>query len=125
FQLYAEKGQVVLRDIILHGLRQLLPSPTLTTSLPVQGLQTVMQQANPTRTIVHLLYCVPVKRGQGIEVIEEIIPLRDISVALRVDTTPSRVYLAPQDTDVPFTVTDGVLHTSVPELNCHQMVVVE
>ncbi len=110
---------------MLHALRTLLPAPTLQTGLPAQGMQTVMRQHNPARTVVHLLYASPVKRGQGIEVIEDLLPLRNIEVSLRVDTPPTRVYLAPQGTDVPFTVADGVLHTVVPEMVCHQMVVVE
>ncbi len=56
FSLYAEKGQNVLREIILHGLRTLLTAPTLQTSLPAQGIQTVMRQATHGRTVVHLLY---------------------------------------------------------------------
>jgi hypothetical protein len=126
FQLYAEKGQNVLRDIILHGLRLLLPEPTLTTNLPAQGIQTVMRQpAANDRTIVHLLYASPAKRGQGIEVIEDLLPLRDITVALRVDRPVQRVYLAPQDVDLPYILADGVLRTVVPEFTCHQMVVME
>jgi len=125
FALYAEKGQNVLREIILHALRTLLPSPTLRTSLPAQGIQTVMRQHHPARTVVHLLYASPVKRGQGIEVIEDLLPISNVVVSLRVDAPPSRVYLAPQGSDLPFTVKDGVLHTMVPEVLCHQMVVVE
>lgn len=124
FMLYAEKGQNALREIILHGLRALLDTPTLTTSLPAQGIQTAMRQQPEGRTIVHLLYAAPVKRG-SVEVIEDLLPLNDITVALRVEKAPTRVYLAPQNTDLAFTVQDGVLHTTVPQLVCHQMVVVE
>lgn len=125
FSLYAEKGQNVLREILLHGLHTLLTAPTLQTSLPAQGVQTVMRQQKLGRQVVHLLYASPVRRGQGIEVIEDIQSIRDVTVALRVDAAPTRVYLAPQGTDLPFTLADGVLHTTVPEVNCHQMVVVE
>jgi len=124
FKSYAEHGQNALREIILHGLRELLPAPALTTTLPAQGLQTVQRQASEGRTIVHLLYGVPVKRGQGVEVIEDLIPLRDVSLALRVNDIPARVYLAPQNIDLPFTVQDGILQATVPEFCCHQMVVV-
>jgi hypothetical protein len=125
FHLYADKGQNVLRDIVLQGIRALLPEATLTTNLPAQGVQTVMYQKAENRTIVHLLYVSPVKRGQGIEVIEDILPVYNVQVNLRVTKQPSRVYLAPQGTDLPFTVENGVLNTVLPELCCHQMVVVE
>lgn len=125
FHLYAEKGQNALRDIILAGIWSLLPAPTLTTSLPVQGVQTAMRQQAEGRTVVHLLYASPVKRGQGIEVIEDLLQLDNIALTLRVPQAPGRVYLAPQGTDLPFTVEDGMLHTVVPQVYCHQMVVVE
>ena len=125
FRLYTEKGQNVLREILLHGLRTLLTEPTLVTNLPAQGVQTVMRQLGHERTIIHVLYASPVKRGEDIEVIEDLLPLHDISLALRVNDTPKRVYLAPQQTDLPFTVTDGVLQATIPSFCCHQMVVVE
>lgn len=125
FRLYADKGQHVLRELILHGVRTLLPAPALTTSLPAQGIQTVMRQDGCRRTVVHLLYASPARRGQGIEVIEDLLPVRDITLSLRIDSAPARVYLAPQGCDLPFTVADGILQTTVPEMTCHQMVVVE
>ena len=125
FQLYADKGQNVLREIILHGLRALLPAPTLATNLPAQGIQTVMRQPTEQRTVIHLLYASPVKRGRDIEVIEDLPELRDITIDLQVTKTPTRVYLAPQNTPLTFTVADSVLSTTVPAMTCHQMVVVE
>lgn len=124
FRCYAEQGQTVLREIVLHGLR-LLITPTLITNLPAQGVQTVMRQPSEGRQIIHLLYVSPVKRGQGIEVIEDILPLRDVTIALRLAQSPRRVYLAPQGTDLPWNVEDGVLRATVPEMRGHQMVVVE
>jgi hypothetical protein len=125
FSLYAEKGQNVLRDVLLHGLRRLLPAPTLTTSLPAQGIHTVQRQAADGRTVVHLIYGAPVRRGQGIEVVEDLVPVFNIAVALRADAAPKRVYLAPQQDELPFTYEDGQVKTVVPVVECHQMVVIE
>jgi hypothetical protein len=125
FALYTSLGQNVLRDVLLHGIRLLLEKPTLETNLPAQGVQTVMRQAADGRTVVHLLYASPVRRGKGIEVIEDLLPVTNVAVSLRVEKAPKRVYLAPQGEDLPFTIENGVLKTVVPELVCHQMVVVE
>lgn len=124
FKQYAEMGQVVLRDIITRGIRELLPDPVLVTNLPSQGIQSVMKQESAGRTIVHLLYGAPVLRGK-INVIEDLVPINDVSVALKVEKSPKRVYLAPQNTDLAFTVDGGVMKTTVPVVECHQMVVVE
>ena len=125
FASYAEKGQNVLRDIILHGLRRLLAAPALTTSLPAQGIQTVMWQRANERAIIHLLYASPVRRGKDIEVIEDLLPIRNTEICYRCATTPKHVYLAPAGTDLPYTYQDGILKAVVPEFSCHQMIVVE
>ena len=125
FSQYAKMGQNTLREIILHGIRALLDQPTLVTSLPAQGVQTAMRQTEKQRTVVHLVYGVPVKRGQGIEVVEDLTPVHDIDISLRVEKAPTRLYLAPQNIDLPYAVQDGVLQATVPTVQCHQMVVVE
>ncbi|MDR3708659.1 MAG: beta-galactosidase trimerization domain-containing protein [Capsulimonadaceae bacterium] len=125
FALYREKGQNVLREIIEHALRLLLPEPSLRTSLPGQGVATAMRQASENRTVVHVLYGSPVRRAANIEVIEDLIPILDTAIALRTPKRPSRVYLAPQGTDLPFTYESGTASTTVPKFECHQMVVFE
>jgi hypothetical protein len=125
FNLYAEYGQIALRDIVMSALKRLLPKLTLTTSLPSQGIQTVQRQDAHRRTIVHLLYATPIKHGANIEVIEDLVPLHDIEVALRTPSRPTRVSLAPGGGDLQFTYEDGVARTTVPTVYCHQMVVFE
>jgi hypothetical protein len=125
FSQYVEMGQNVLREIIVHTLRELLESPTLVTSLPAQGVTTAMVQNEHDRIVVHLLYGAPVKRSPKIEVIEDLIPIHDVAVAFKAPKTPKRVYLAPQNTDLPFTTDAGVTKLTVPVVQCHQMVVFE
>ncbi|WP_212977484.1 hypothetical protein [Paenibacillus azoreducens] len=59
-----------------------LPQPTLRTSLQSQGIVTLQKQASKTRYVQHTLYVSPVKRGSGIEIIEDILPVYQISVLI-------------------------------------------
>lgn len=122
FRQYAEMGQAYLREIVLHGLRLLLPDPVLETGLPVQGIQALAVQGR--RHIVHLLYASPVKRGAR-EVIEDLVPLHDVEVSLRLDRRPGRVFLAPEARALDFRYQDGRLGFRVPRVTGHQMVVAE
>ncbi len=128
FRQYAEWGQAYLREIILHGMRRLLPDPALETTLPVQGVQALAVQPRagrtPRRHVVHLLHAVPVKRGAR-EVIEDLQPLHDVDVTLRLSRAPARVYLAPEERAVDFTYRDGRLSARVPRVVGHQMLVAE
>lgn len=125
FDDYATKGSLILKETVLYALRRLLPDITLQTSLPAQGVVTLQEQKKEQRLVNHLLYASPVRRGNGIEVIEDIVPLYDIRVSIRTPRPVKRVYLAPQLTPLPFTAANGTVTYTVPRLECHQMVVLD
>ena len=139
FTLYRAYGQVALRQVIGRTLRRLLgadESLTL-TGLPSTGRVTLTRQADKDRSILHLLYANTVNRGgatelhggnlagkqASYEVIEELTPLTDIEVELRLGKPVTGVTLEPEGEPLPCEQADGVLKLRVPRLQCHQMVV--
>ncbi|WP_256758148.1 alpha-amylase family protein [Cohnella sp. WQ 127256] len=126
FEDYATKGSLVLKEIVLYALNRLLSaSKTLKTNLPAQGVVTLQHQPQENRYINHLLYATPVKRGNGVEVIEDIVPLANIKVAVTIPGVVQDVYLAPQLTKLEFKQIEGVVEYTVPQLECHQMIVIQ
>ncbi|MBD2867881.1 alpha-amylase family protein [Paenibacillus arenilitoris] len=125
FEEYASKGSIVLKETVLHALRLLLPDPALRTNLPAQGVVTLQRQDAGSRYINHLLYAVPVRRGKNTEVIEDIVPIHEVEVELRLPERAKRVYLAPQSVPLAFEQADDRVKYKVPRLECHQMVVVD
>lgn len=126
FDDYATKGSLALKESILYALNHLLgEGKTIETTLPAQGVVTLQQQTSANRYVNHMLYASPVKRGEQIEIIEDIVPLYDIHVTLRVPELVKRVYLAPQQQEIPYQQTDGTIHYTLPKVECHQMVVIE
>lgn len=125
FEDYAVKGSLILKETVLWALQRLLPDITLQTNLPAQGVTTLQHQQLQSRYVNHLLYASPVKRGDGVEVIEDIIPLHDIDVTLNLPEPAARVYLAPQNIDLPYQQEGKSITYTVPRLECHQMVVIE
>jgi len=124
FSEYAEQGALILKRMVQFALDRLLRGQkTLETSLGAQGVATLMEQEG--RYIQHLLYAVPVKRGKDVEIIEDIVPVYDVDVTLRLSKPAKQVYLAPQCQPLPFTSENGVIHYTVPRLDCHQMVVID
>ncbi len=121
---YATIGSLAVKQAVLFALDRLLGErKTLRTSLPVQGVVTLMKQQD--RLVTHLLYAVPVKRGSGIEIIEDIVPVYQIHLEIKTGFEPKRVYLAPQEKDLEYTYEEGNLTVTVPEVYIHQMVVIE
>ena len=126
FKEYAVQGALIARETVVRVLDMLLgENKTLVTNLPAQGVTTLMEQKEEKRYINHLLYAAPVKRGQRAEIIEDLIPIYETEVALKLDKQPKRVYLAPQMKDIAFTYENGTLHYTVDKFTCHQMVVID
>ena len=103
----------------------LLPEPMVKTSgLPSFGRVTVTAQTG--RRMVHLLAYVPERRGTTIDMIEEPIEVRDVSISLRADgLAPQRVYLAPGREPLPFEVKQGYVTVTIPVMSGYAMVVFE
>ncbi|CAM4393947.1 hypothetical protein FHS16_001960 [Paenibacillus endophyticus] len=125
FEDYATKGSLILREVVLFALNRLLTAKTLQTSLPAQGVVTLQEQKEENRLVNHLLYASPVRRGEGIEVIEDIVPIYDVEVSVRTAKSVKQVYLAPQLTPLPFSCEKETVSYTVPVLECHQMVVID
>ena len=121
---YAQSGELHLKQMAIFALDRLLDSAkTLKTNLPAQGIVTLMKQSD--RLICHLLYASPIKRGNGIEVIEDIVPIYNVELAIKTDKKINKVYLAPQKEDIDFTYENGYISVKLDKIECHQMVVFE
>lgn len=121
---YAQSGELHLKQMAIFALDRLLDSAkTLKTNLPAQGIVTLMKQSD--RLICHLLYASPVKRGNGIEVIEDIVPIYNVELAIKTNRKINKVYLAPQKEDIDFTYENGYISVKLDKIECHQMVVFE
>ena len=126
FREYAETGSLIAKRVIEHALDTLLGSEkTLTTNLPAQGITTLMHQKDEHRYVNHVIYVSPVKRGRNVEIVEDIIPVYNIEVSLKLDVEPKRVYIAPDDRDIEYDYTDGVLTYMIDKIDCHSMIVID
>lgn len=138
FTLYRTYGAVVYRHYISKVIASLLGEDvTLKSNLPSTARATLNWQPSEKRYILHLLYANTISRGGrlalaggsvsgegiSIEVIEELLPLRDIRITLKNLPEISRATLEPQGTEIPFTTIDGSLDLSIDQFSCHQMLV--
>ena len=119
-------GSIIAKLILTNVIDRLLgDDKTLTTDLPAQGVVTLMDQTAEHRLVNHVLYASPIRRGNGIEIIEDIIPLCSVNVSVKTGFEPKRVYLAPEMRDIPYTYENGRVSYTIDRLECHAMVVME
>jgi hypothetical protein len=123
FQDYQREGDTIYRKVIGNALDLLLPQRLLTVDAPPSTEATVTRQGD--RHVVHLVNYQPNRRGTHVEVIEEVVPLRDVRVGLRLDRAPSRAYTAPDREALPVEYVDGRATVTVPCVREHAMVVFE
>lgn len=131
FRLFAEYGNASHRLLVRNCLNLLLPEPLLKMepeqASPVvvpSGLETSLTRQGE-RIIVHLLYYAPERRTPGLDLVEDIVPLYNLPLQVRLDTTPRIVYLAPEKKELEYQLKDGYAHVVVPELRGHAIVVFE
>ena len=83
----------------------------------------MLQQPEQRRMVAHLLFTYTSVRGDGVEVIEDVVPLREVPLTVWLAQSPRRVYLAPSGEELSY-VWDGQMATvTVPSVELHQMVV--
>ena len=100
---------------------------TATTSLPSQGIFSVMRQPAESgeRLVNHIAYAIPKVRGKNTEIIEDIPVVLDTKVSIKMGKKPSRVYLAPSIQELDFTFENGTVSYTIPKFECSTLVVIE
>jgi hypothetical protein len=127
FSAYRSYGQPLYRDFFAAALDRLLDGKLpVVTNLPTTARINVMEQRQERRYVAHVLYAPTSTRGkfrdQPVEIIEDLVPLRDVRVSLRLPRKVKAVRLVPEGGELAFAAKDGAVAFNVPEFTAHQMV---
>ncbi|NMB46859.1 MAG: beta-galactosidase [Firmicutes bacterium] len=122
FTIYNKNAPRWCKQLVLNTLELLLGEPLLCHSGPSTTLATINEQPNENRWIVHLLHYVPERRSQEIDIIEDVIPLYNLEVSLKIDEPVKAVTSVPDMQALPFERKDGRLNLILPRLDGHQMI---
>ena len=126
FEDYATKGGLICKEIVKHAVDALLgENKRFKSNMPSGGVVTLMKQPQHNRYINHLLYASPVKRGDGIEVIEDIIPLHGINAELIIPEKIKKAYDGKTKEEIAFVQDGKKVQIEAGEINCHKVVVLE
>lgn len=123
FRSYTRYGYVFYRDLLAMALGRLLAAPVVKVQGPSTLQATVTAQTN--RRIVHLVHYIPERRTPELDIVEDVIPLNDVMVSVRMNANPKRVYLAPSGQGLRSEYSGGYAKVNVPRVEGHQMVVFE
>lgn len=120
FRLYRETGHRVYKTLVANALARLYPRPLVRHRLPSTAELTVRKQG--PKTIVHLLHYVPQRRA-AIDLVEDVIPLYDVTLAVRLEQRPTAVTLVPDEQPLVCDWSDGYATVTIPVVPGHAHVV--
>jgi hypothetical protein len=138
FTLYRGMGAVAYKDVICNCIRKMLGNgQTVETNLPSTARVSLMRQPKMNRDILHLLYANTINRGgemqlsggtvwgktMSVEVVEDLLPLCNTTVSLKVDKPVKKITLEPQGVELAFKTEGNTVNLTLDKFTCHQMIV--
>ena len=121
FREYALSARRVHKQVLANCIQRLLPTPrVLAPGLPSTAIVVVRRKGDDL--IVHLLHYVHQRRGQSLDVIEDVLPLYNVELSVRAERAPAQACLVPEQQPVEAVWRDGYVHFTLPCLNGYQIV---
>lgn len=139
FAIYCQTGMGAIRDFIHRAFDRFCNSErqVQSTGLPSIGRVGLMRQEAEKRYIFHALYGNTILRGRHgefpnkqfpskpVEVIEELLPLRNVSFSVAIPGEVRRVALEPEGRELEFHCENGRVNFTLEEFTCHVMVAID
>jgi hypothetical protein len=125
FTQYSRNAPRWCKTLVANALDLLLPAPALRVTGPTTVQATVLEQRAEGRLVVHLLHYIPERRGQDFDVIEDVIPVHDVTVDVRVPRRITAAHLVPDGRPLRFTSRPGRVTFVVPRIAGHQMIALQ
>jgi len=122
FRQYHRNAPRWCKQLLLNALDMLLPDPLLRHGGPTGMLTALNEQSDQRRLVLHLLHYVPERRGQDFDVIEDVLPLYDVDVSLKLPGQVAGVRCVPDGVTLTFDEAKGRLNFTVPKVEGHQIV---
>jgi len=125
FTQYQRNAPRWCKQLVLNAVDLLMPDPLVRTDAPTSALVSVNEQPAENRWVFHLLHYIPERRSQDLDVIEDVIPLHDVTVSLRTPRPVRTVACVPGGEPLAFADRDGRIEFALGKVVGHQMVAVE
>ncbi|SHF23698.1 Beta-galactosidase trimerisation domain-containing protein [Caldanaerobius fijiensis DSM 17918] len=124
FTQYNQNAPRWCKQLLVNALNMLLPDPVVRHSGPTTMFVTLNEQAEQNRWVLHLLHYIPERRSQDIDIIEDVIPLYNINVSIKVPKEVKEVVCVPEGKPLAFEIKGNRVEFVVPEVNGHQMIAI-
>lgn len=125
FGSYQRHGARVYKQFVANCLKLLLEDKIVKTNAPTTAHITVNYQPGHDRYVVHILHYIPERRTDAFDTIEDVIPLYNVNLSLKLPKIVTGAYLAPSREKLEVKTDGKHVSVTIPEVHGHQMVVLE
>ncbi len=122
FTQYAQNAPYWCKKLIFNALDMLLPNRLVEHSGPSTVVTTLNEQKDKNRYILHVLHYIPERRSYDMDIIEDKIPLYNISFKVYAGKNIKTVSCVPDRVEINFKLNDGYVDFTLPVVCGHQMV---
>jgi hypothetical protein len=125
FTQYNQNAPRWCKVLFLNAVGMMLPEPLIRHEDPTTMRVTVNEQAAEDRWVVHLLHYIPERRGRDFDVIEDVIPLYEVKVSVKVPQRVKAVTRVPEQETLTYDQKGDRVEFVLSELVGHQMIALE
>ena len=122
FTQYKKNGPRWIKTMVSNALDMLMGERLVSHNGPTSLFTNLNVQGEKNRYVLHMLHYIPERRTETIDIIEDIIPLYNIEMKLKLDKKISSVKLVPENKCIEFGYNAGIISFNVPEVKGHQMI---
>jgi hypothetical protein len=122
FKVYGRRAPLWCKAMLRNALELLLRDPVLRHDGPGSIIATVNEQREEDRWVVHLLHYIPERRGSDLDTIEDVIPVRDLSLSVLASRPVRQVRTVPEGDRLPHATEAGRTTFTLPVLRGHEMI---
>jgi hypothetical protein len=122
FRQYHDSAPRWCRHLLANAIGLLLDEPLVRHDGPSSLIVALNRQVQPGRDVLHLLHYVPERRGRQFDVIDDIIPLHELTLSLRADRPWRQARVVPAGQALDVRTEGGRCHLTLPRLDGHAVI---
>jgi hypothetical protein len=122
FTQYDDNAPLWCKKLVSAAIHRLIGRPLVETDGPSTLLANLNEQIHEQRYVLHLLHYIPERRGKSFDVIEDVIPLHDVTLTLSLPKQAIEARLVPDDVLLPLALDGDRQQVKCPRLEGHAMI---
>jgi hypothetical protein len=122
FGTYQTNAAPWCKRLFLNAVEMLLGAPLVRHNGPSTVQMMINEQPDQQRWVLHILHYIPEHRSTTVDVLEDVIPLHELEVSVRLPQPAKQVLAVPQKQAVTFRQEQDRVVFTLPKVAGHQMV---